>query len=155
MKAAKSIPLAAILLALSGCASISPPQMTYLGNASQKMEVVGKSSHFDFGGLDATAIKYAQEYNAALDDAFQKAPLGTNVLKNIKVLKSPNNYPTVFGLALLAGGGSLIGSGPISGQNGGAADQRTAGGIFMAAVGLGFTMVNSYDLLVFGEPGTE
>lgn len=158
MKVAKFFPLVvSTLLVLTGCASIPTPQMTYLGEATQKMEVTGKSSHLDFAGLGSTAQKYAEEYNAALDDAFQKAPVGTQVLRNIKILKAPNNYPNAFGLTLLAGGGGLIAGANVEqayGVNTGR-DQMMSSGILMVFAGTLLSGINSYDLLVFGEPSSN
>ncbi len=158
MKLVKSLPLVLVsALALSGCTSIAPPQMTYLGDASQKMEVVGKSSHFDFAGLGVTPTAYAQEYNEAVSDAFQRAPTGTTVLKNIKIIKVPNVYPTWISLGLLAGGSALLSSGSTSYARGdsGTGGQLILGGTFLLINGLGFAAVTSYDTLVYAEPSSE
>jgi hypothetical protein len=158
MKLGRSLSLVFVSsLVLSGCTSIAPPQMTYLGDASQKMEVVGKSTHIDFAGLGVTPEKYAQEYNEAVTDAFQRAPTGTTVLKNIKIIKVPNPYPTWVAMGLMASGSALLSSSSMYYSRGdnGTGGQMVLGGAFLLLNGLGFSAVTSYDTLVYAEPSSE
>lgn len=139
-------------LALNSCASIAPQAMSYLGEATKAKNVVGKSTHFDFAGIGVTADGYANEYNQAVMNAFQEAPDGTKVLKNLKTFKSPNNWPVFGGLGALVLGSGFISAG--GSPNGGGAGSLAVGTILFLG-GLGLTAINTYDFVVVGEPASD
>ncbi len=144
------------LFGLAGCATIAPPQMTYLGEATQKNEVVGKSTHWDIAGLGVGAKQYADEYNAAIDDAFQNAPAGTQVLKNMKVFRSPNNGPLLAGVGTMLVGAAFVQQGGYFSQPANIVGGNPVGfGMFLFLTGLGVATVNTYDFVVVAEPSSN
>ena len=141
MKTTMSV-VAALLLIVSfvGCTTIGNQQMSYVGDLSSRINVVGTTTHVDFIGIGVSGDQYAMEHNAAVAAAFKNAPLGTQKLENVKVFRAQHWTPQVGGL-LLGGLGSLL-----------FAVVHPLVGIPVMAVGALGALVNYYDYVVIGEP---
>ena len=96
---------------------------------------------FDFAGLGVSSDSYANEYNKAINDAFQKCSPDVDALASVKTFKAKKYWPQVLGVAATIIGGAMISN-----------DDSKVGGVVLSLSGLIALGINTYDFVVLGEP---
>ena len=130
-----------MLLSMVGCSTLGPQQMANIGDETPKANVMGKASHFDIAGIGVPNDQFVEEYNAAVANAFSKAPTGTKRLVSLKSFRSQNWAWNALGAVAVGVGGSL-----------GTMYQTQYVSLGLLVAGLPLLFVNNNDFVLVGEP---
>jgi hypothetical protein len=93
-------------------------------------------------GINVNADGFAKEYEAAVQDAFKLIPSEYTHLKSVKAFKEYKLWPQILGISSMVLGSVLAGSNP----------RNPVGGVVLYLGGAFCTGINSYDLVIIGEP---